>query len=214
MIKACIFDLDGVIVDTAKYHYMVWKRLADELNIPFNEKDNERLKGVSRMKSLEIILDLGNVNLSQEEKEELAQKKNNWYVECISNMDKSELLPGVEEFIKNLKRKGIKVAIASASKNTKLILKKLNLEDTFDAVIDGTMIDKAKPNPEIFLKASDYLNVKPEECLVLEDAVAGVQAAKKAGMKVIGVGEKKVLKGADKVIKNFENVDLTLIEGI
>jgi len=193
---------------------MAWKRLADQLNIPFNEKDNERLKGVSRMKSLEIILDLGSLNLNQEEKEELAKKKNNWYIQYISKMDKSELLPGVEEFIKNLKRKGIKVAIASASKNTKLILKRLNLEDTFDAVIDGTMISNAKPNPEIFLRASDYLNLKPEECVVFEDAVAGVQAAKKAGMKVVGVGEEEVLKGADKVIKNFENVDLTLIEGI
>jgi beta-phosphoglucomutase len=214
LIKACIFDLDGVIVDTAKYHYMAWKRLADQLNIPFNEKDNERLKGVSRMKSLEIILDLGNVNLSQEEKEELTQKKNNWYVGYISKMNKSELLPGVEKFIKNLKKKGIKVAIASASKNTKLILKRLDLEDTFDAVIDGTMISNAKPNPEIFLKVSDYLNLKSEECVVFEDAVAGVQAAKGAGMKVIGVGEEEVLKGADKVIKNFENVNLTLIEFI
>jgi len=214
LIKACIFDLDGVIVDTAKYHYMAWKKLADQLKIPFNEKDNERLKGVSRMKSLEIILDLGNVNLSQEEKEELAQKKNNWYVEYISNMDKSELLPGVEEFIKNLKRKGIKVAIASASKNTKLILKRLNLEEVFDTVIDGTIISNAKPNPEIFLKASNYLNLKPEECVVFEDAVAGVQAAKRAGMKVIGVGEEEVLKGADKVIKNFKNINLTFIESI
>ncbi len=214
MIKACIFDLDGVIVDTAKYHYMAWKKLADQLKIPFNEKDNERLKGVSRMKSLEIILDLGNVNLSQEEKEELAQKKNNWYVEYISNMDKSELLPGVEEFIKNLKRKGIKVAIASASKNTKLILKRLNLEEVFDTVIDGTIISNAKPNPEIFLKASNYLNLKPEECIVFEDAVSGVEAAKGAGMKVIGVGEEEVLKGADKVIKNFKNINLTFIESI
>ncbi|PNS00748.1 beta-phosphoglucomutase [Petrotoga mexicana DSM 14811] len=214
MIKACIFDLDGVIVDTAKYHYMAWKKLADQLNIPFNKKDNERLKGVSRMKSLEIILDLGNLNLRHEEKEELAQKKNNWYVEYINNMDKNELLPGVEEFIKNLKRKGIKIAIASASKNTKLILKRLNLEEVFDAVIDGTMISNAKPNPEIFLKASNYLNLKPEECVVFEDAVAGVQAAKRAGMKVIGVGEEEVLKGADKVIKNFKNINFTLIEFI
>ncbi|ABX30889.1 beta-phosphoglucomutase [Petrotoga mobilis SJ95] len=214
MIKACIFDLDGVIVDTAKYHYMAWKKLADQLNIPFNEKDNERLKGVSRMKSLEIILDLGNLNLSLEEKEELAQKKNNWYVEYISKMDKSELLPGVEKFIKILKSKGIKIAIASASKNTKLILERLNFEDVFDAVIDGTMISNAKPNPEIFLTASNYLSLKPEECVVFEDAVAGIQAAKRAGMKVIGVGEEEVLKGADKVIKNFENINLTLIESI
>jgi beta-phosphoglucomutase len=214
VIKACIFDLDGVIVDTAKYHYMAWKKLADQLNIPFNEKDNERLKGVSRMKSLEIILDLGNLNLSLEEKEELAQKKNNWYVEYISKMDKSELLPGVEKFIKILKSKGIKIAIASASKNTKLILERLNFEDVFDAVIDGTMISNAKPNPEIFLTASNYLSLKPEECVVFEDAVAGIQAAKRAGMKVIGVGEEEVLKGADKVIKNFENINLTLIESI
>ena len=150
MVKACIFDLDGVIVDTAKYHYLAWKKLADELGINFTEKDNERLKGVSRKQSLEIILELGNLKLDEKEKERLAEKKNNWYVEYISRMEKSEILPGVEEFVNKLRENNIKIAIASASKNTRTILERLGLEKKFDVIIDGTMIDKAKPNPEIF----------------------------------------------------------------
>lgn len=210
MIKACIFDLDGVIVDTAKYHFLAWKRLADELKIPFNESDNERLKGVSRMKSLEIILEIGNLNLDEEEKEKLADKKNSWYVEYINKMKKEEILPGVENFLDTMRKKGIKLAVASASKNTRIILESLKLNDFFDTVVDGNMVSKAKPDPEIFIKAAMILDIAPEESVVFEDSVAGIAAAKKAGMKVVGVGNKEILKDADIVIQDFQNINITL----
>lgn len=209
MIKACIFDLDGVIVDTAKYHFLAWKRLADELKIPFNESDNERLKGVSRMKSLEIILEIGNLNL-EEEKAKLADKKNSWYVEYINKMKKEEILPGVENFLDTLRKRGIKLAIASASKNTGIILERLKLNDFFDTVVDGNMVSKAKPDPEIFIKAAMILDIAPKEVVVFEDAVAGIAAAKKAGMNVVGVGNKEILKDADIVIQDFQNINFTL----
>lgn len=210
MIKACIFDLDGVIVDTAKYHFLAWKRLADELKIPFNESDNERLKGVSRMKSLEIILEIGHLNLDEEEKEKLADKKNSWYVEYINRMKKEEILPWVENFLDTLRKKGIKLAVASASKNTRIILERLKLNDFFDTVVDGNMVSKAKPDPEIFIKAAMILDIAPEEAVVFEDAVAGIAAAKKAGMNVVGVGNKEILKDADIVIPDFQNINIAL----
>ena len=214
MIKACIFDLDGVIVDTAKYHFLAWKKLANELNIKFTEKDNERLKGVSRLESLEIVLKLGNLQLIQDEKIKLAKKKNNYYLEYISALTEDDILPGVRNFIEKLRINNIKMAIASASKNTKIILKKLKLEQKFDVIIDGTMIINAKPDPEIFLKAAEKLKVKPEECVVFEDAVAGIQAAKKAKMKVIGVGSAQILQDADKVIRNFEGLDISVLKDL
>ncbi|QAV33224.1 beta-phosphoglucomutase [Fervidobacterium changbaicum] len=211
--KACIFDLDGVIVDTAKYHYLAWKRLAKELGFEFTEKDNERLKGVSRMASLEILLSVGGIQIDDASvKEQLADKKNTWYVEYISQMTKDEILPGVEDFLKMLKENGIKIAIGSASKNTMTILNRIGIKDIFDAIIDGTKITKAKPDPEVFLKAAQELNVRPEECCVFEDAVAGIEAAKAAGMKVIGVGDPSILKGADKVIQSFVGQGIELIE--
>ncbi|MGC9772854.1 beta-phosphoglucomutase [Fervidobacterium islandicum] len=211
--KACIFDLDGVIVDTAKYHYLAWKRLAKELGFEFTEKDNERLKGVSRMASLEILLSVGGIQIDDASvKEQLADKKNTWYVEYISQMTKDEILPGVEDFLKMLKENGIKIAIGSASKNTMTILNRIGIKDMFDAIIDGTKITKAKPDPEVFLKAAQELNVRPEECCVFEDAVAGIEAAKAAGMKVIGVGDPSILKGADKVIQSFVGQGIELIE--
>jgi beta-phosphoglucomutase len=211
--KACIFDLDGVIVDTAKYHYLAWKRLAKELGFEFTEKDNERLKGVSRMESLEILLSVGGIRIDDENvKLQLAEKKNKWYVDYINQMTKDEILPGVIEFLELLKKAGIKIAIGSASKNTITILERIGLKDIFDAIIDGTKISKAKPDPEVFLKAAEELNVRPEECCVFEDAVAGIQAAKSAGMKVIGVGDPMILKDADKVIQSFQSQTLELIE--
>jgi beta-phosphoglucomutase len=211
--KACIFDLDGVIVDTAKYHYLAWKRLARELGFEFTEKDNERLKGVSRMESLEILLSVGGIRIDDENvKLQLAEKKNKWYVEYINQMTKDEILPGVIKFLELLKSAGIKIAIGSASKNTITILERIGLKDFFDAIIDGTRISKAKPDPEVFLKAAEELSVRPEECCVFEDAVAGIQAAKSAGMKVIGVGDPTILKGADKVIQSFQGQTLELIE--
>lgn len=203
-IKAAIFDLDGVIVDTAKYHYLAWKSLADELNIPFNETDNERLKGVSRMQSLEIILSLGKQkNFSDEEKEKLATVKNNRYVEYIKKIDGTELLKGAKEYIKALKSMGIKTALGSASKNAGLILANTGIADLFDFVVDGNIVSKAKPDPEVFLKAAEGVKIAPENCVVFEDSFSGIEAAKSAGMAAIGVGSKNVLNRADYIIKGL-----------
>tara|TARA_B100000315_G_scaffold108290_1_gene99402 strand:- start:3753 stop:4421 length:669 start_codon:yes stop_codon:yes gene_type:complete len=202
-IKAIIFDLDGVIVDTAKYHYIAWKKLAAELGFDFTEKDNERLKGVSRKRSLEIILETGKKKIAEEEKEILMAKKNKWYVEYISKLKEDEIFPGVINYFIKLKKKGIKLAIGSASKNAKKILVRLKILEFFDAVSDGTIISKAKPDPEVFLKAAEMMEVPPDNCLVFEDALAGVEAAKKAGMKCVGVGDPNILTKADKVIKGI-----------
>lgn len=203
-IKGCIFDLDGVIVDTAKYHYLAWKRLASELGFEFTVQDNERLKGVSRMKSLEILLEVGKLNFDEETKLKLAEKKNNWYVEYISKIDKSEILPGVEAFLKDIKGNGIKVALGSASKNAKLIMKNIGIASYFDAIVDGTKVSKAKPDPEVFLKCAEELGLVPRQCVVFEDAEAGVEAAKRGDMLAVGIGDPKILCKADKVISSFE----------
>ncbi|CCJ33607.1 beta-phosphoglucomutase [Caloramator australicus] len=214
MIKGCIFDLDGVVVDTAKYHYLAWKRLANELGFEFTEKDNERLKGVSRMKSLEILLEIGNLSFDEETKLKLAEKKNNWYVQYISKMDESEILPGVKEFLSQLKENGYKIALGSVSKNAMIILENTNLKQYFDAIIDGNKVTKAKPDPEVFLKGAEELNLKPEECIVFEDAIAGIEAARRANMKVVGVGSKEILKDADMVIEGFKNVSVDIIKAL
>lgn len=202
-IKGAIFDLDGVIVDTAKYHFLAWKRLAEELNIDFTEEDNEGLKGVGRMKCLDILLELGGLKLSEEYKIQLAEKKNAWYVGYIKSMDASEILPGAKEFIEKLRSKGIKIALGSASKNSPMILKNLNLYHLFDAVIDGNKTSKAKPDPEVFLLGAKELGLTSSECVVFEDAKAGVEAGKRAGMKVVGIGNKEMLKAADMVVKGL-----------
>jgi beta-phosphoglucomutase len=207
-LKGCIFDLDGVIVDTAKYHYLAWKRLAEKLRINFTEKDNERLKGVSRMASLEIILEIGNLKPNLEEKEKYASLKNNWYVEYISRMTPDEILPGSLRFIDELKYSGIKVAIGSASKNTPLIIKKVGLESVFDAIADGNIVKKAKPDPEVFIKASEMIGVPPSGCAVFEDAAAGIEAALNAGMLSIGVGSEKMLSKAHFVVPGLDKIDL------
>jgi beta-phosphoglucomutase len=205
-IKACLFDLDGVIVDTAKYHYLAWRRLANELGFEFNEDDNERLKGVSRMKSLEILLEIGGVSFDEAAKEQMAEKKNVWYVEYITKMDSSEILPGVLDFLKELKAKGIKISLGSVSKNAMTILTNVGLVKYFDAVIDGTKITHAKPNPEVFLKGAAELDVDPKECVVFEDAQAGIEAAINAGMYSIGVGSPEILGRANFVISGFEGM--------
>lgn len=201
-----LFDLDGVIVDTAKYHYLAWKRLADELGIPFTLQDNERLKGVSRMASLEIILELGNRDLSDAEKQTLCTRKNEWYVEYIQKLEKSELLPGVEDFLKQARAAGIKVALGSASKNSPLILERLGITALFDDVVDGTRVSRAKPDPEVFVTGAQDLGIDPEYCVVFEDAVAGVQAAHNAGMKAVGIGSPDILGQAELVIPGFAGV--------
>ncbi|MBQ4405795.1 MAG: beta-phosphoglucomutase [Bacteroidales bacterium] len=201
--KALIFDLDGVLVDSAKYHYLAWKVLADKLGFEFTEKDNERLKGVSRMKSLEILLEIGGVIMSDEMKEKAATEKNELYRSYIAKMTPDEILPGVEDFLKEVKAAGIKTAIGSASKNTPLILERTGLAKYFDAVADGTMVSKAKPDPEVFLKGAELLGVEPKECVVFEDAEAGVEAAHNAGMKAVGIGSATTLGKAEMVIPNF-----------
>ena len=211
-IKACLFDLDGVVVDTAKYHYLAWKRLANNLGFDFTEKDNERLKGVSRIQSLEILLSIGKVNPSHSEKLKMAQEKNEWYVEYISKLDESEILPGVKNFLIELRQNGIKIALGSASKNSMLILNNLNLTSYFDAIVDGNKVSKAKPDPEVFLLGARELQVHPSECLVFEDAQAGIDAAKAANMKVIGIGQKDVLLNADKVFEGLSNAHMNIIE--
>jgi beta-phosphoglucomutase len=206
--RACIFDLDGVLVDTAKYHFLAWKRLADQLGIPFSEKDNERLKGVSRMDSLDIVLELGNRNLSDDQKNEYATLKNNWYVEYISKMTPDEILPGCVEFIIELRNADIRVAIGSASKNTPMILDRVGIKELFDAVADGNIVSKAKPDPEVFLKAADMVGIAPENCIVFEDAIAGVQAALNAGMMCIGVGSPKILTKAHFVVSGLKEMSI------
>lgn len=202
-VQACLFDLDGVIVDTAKYHYIAWKRLAEELGFNFTKEDNERLKGVSRVKSLEILLEIGGLSFNEEEKQKMAEKKNKWYVEYISKMTPDEILPGAKEFLQALREAGIKIALGSASKNSMLILNNLKLTDGFDAIIDGNKVSKAKPDPEVFLLGAKELGVKPEDCVVFEDAKAGIEAAVSGGMYSIGIGDAKVLDKANFVVSSL-----------
>ncbi len=198
--KGAIFDLDGVIVDTAKYHYLAWKRLASELGFEFTEAHNEALKGVSRMKSLEILLGVGGIKADEQTRRELAEKKNNWYVELISRMEANEVLPGARSFLALVRRLGIKTALGSASRNAPLILDRLELSSLFNAIVDGNSVSRAKPDPEVFLKCAQRLDLRPYDCIVFEDAVAGIEAAKNAGMAVIGIGAPLALSNADYVV--------------
>lgn len=210
--KAAIFDLDGVVCDTAKYHYLAWKKLAEELGFFFGIEHNERLKGVSRMESLNIVLEVGNItNLSEEEKIELATRKNSYYLEMIDSIDETEILPGIPEFIEKLKINNCKISLGSASKSGGMILKKLHLADRFDEIVDGNLVERPKPDPEVFVTAAKLLGVPCEECVVIEDAKAGVEAAHAGGMRCIGVGDKEILSEADwNVSSTAELVDLQL----
>ena len=187
--QAVIFDLDGVICFTDRYHYLAWKKMADELGVYFDETINNRLRGVSRMESLKIILENYDGSLTEEEKLALAEKKNRFYVELLSQMTEKDLSVEVAETLERLRQKGIKLAIGSSSKNAKYILERLGLKDYFDAVSDGTNISRSKPDPEVFLKAAEFLQKKPAECLVVEDAKAGVAAAHNGGFDSAGLGE-------------------------
>lgn len=209
--KVALFDLDGVVVDTAKYHYLAWRRLAETMGFEFTQADNARLKGVSRMQSLEILLEIGGISgLDQSRKEELCKIKNAWYVEYISKMDKSEILEGAAEFIAYIRENGIKTALATASKNAEMILNKLGLKHLFDAVIDGNAVKYPKPNPEVFLKAAEALKAAPYDCVVFEDASAGVEAAKRGGMYAVGIGDPNQLADADTVIKGLHEAEKIL----
>lgn len=188
-VKAVIFDLDGVIVSTDEYHYQAWKSISDKENIYFDRSINNRLRGVSRAESLEIVLEKANREYAQAEKEVLLEEKNNIYKDLLKNLSSSDILSGVNEVLDYLKSNNIKVAIGSSSKNTSLILQKIGLLNSFDVIVDGTMIKKSKPDPEVFIMAADKLNALPEECIVVEDAKAGVEAAIAGNMKVAAVGD-------------------------
>ncbi|EHQ28605.1 beta-phosphoglucomutase [Mucilaginibacter paludis] len=213
-IKACLFDLDGVIVDTAIYHYKAWRRLANSLGFDFTEHDNEKLKGVSRVRSLELILSWGGVSKTTEEQELLATQKNEWYVEMISHMTPAEILPGAKQFVEDCRAAGLKTALGSASKNSMTILEKINMVNLFDAIIDGTKVSKAKPDPEVFLKGAEELGVKPEECVVFEDAIAGIEAAIAGGMKSVGIGSPDVLGKANLVVSGLSEMTLDKLEDV
>jgi beta-phosphoglucomutase len=189
-------------VDTAHYHFLAWKRLAHELGYELTSADNENLKGVSRMRSLEIVLQLGGVTATAHEKERMANKKNTWFNDYVERMMPEEIFPGVKQLIRDLKSNGIKVGLASSSKNAKTVIKLLHIQNEFDAIVDGTMIEHSKPHPEIFLLTAKKLGVKPEECLVFEDAEAGVAAALAAGMKCVGVGDAQQLNRAHEIVAN------------
>lgn len=212
-IKACIFDLDGVIVDTAVYHYKAWKRLANQMGFDFTEHQNEQLKGVSRMASLDLILGWGNItNKTADEKEQLATQKNIWYTEMISQMTPAEILPGARQFVKACRDAGLKTAIGSASKNTPTILAKLELLPLFDAVIDGNSVSIPKPDPEVFLKGAEAVSVIPSACVVFEDAIAGIEAAINGGMKTVGIGSPKTLTRADIVVSGLDKMSLGILQ--
>lgn len=206
MIKTIIFDLDGVLVYTDQFHYRAWKKMADRIHIPFDEKINNRLRGVSRMDSLDIILEKSTRNYSEAEKEDLAEEKNGYYRELLATMTPGDVRPTVRETLARLRERGYCLAIGSSSKNTKFILKQTALADAFDAVSDGTNITKSKPDPEVFLKAAEYTHTAPEHCLVVEDAVAGIDAAKAGGMMAAGVGEAARCEKTDYPIGRVEDL--------
>lgn len=202
MIKAVIFDLDGVIVSTDECHYKAWKKMADEEGIYFDKEINNRLRGVSRMASLDIILERAEKNYTAEEKAEMAERKNNYYKEFIKKLTPADILPGVMDSLEELKQKGIKIAIGSSSKNTPIILKQIGLDGYFDAVSDGNNISRSKPDPEVFIKAAEMLGISPDYCMIVEDADSGIEAGKRAGMATLSVNGAK---GAD-----FETKDLSV----
>jgi beta-phosphoglucomutase len=206
MYKGLLFDLDGVIVDTAKYHYLAWKHIADMLDIDFTPVHNERLKGVSRSRSLEIILEIGGISVAPQEQERLCNEKNEIYLDYIKKLTEEEVLPGVRLFMTKAREKNYKIALGTASKNSMTILEALKIKSLFDEIVDGNNVINAKPNPEVFIKGADALGLPYSSCIVFEDSIAGVLAAHSGGMKAVGIGEKEVLIEADVVIPGFEGI--------
>jgi beta-phosphoglucomutase len=212
MKKGFIFDLDGVIVDTAKYHYLAWKKLANELGFEFTSAQNELFKGVSRKRCLEILLKIGNREATQLEFDAWMIEKNLDYLKYIKNMDASEILPDVPKILEFLKENNIPIALGSASKNAQPILEKVGLLHYFDTIVDGNNVTKAKPDPEVFLLAARQLGVDSSDCIVFEDAVAGVEAANAAKMVSIGIGDKKVLSEAKFNFRDFTEINIEFIQ--
>jgi len=211
-LKAIIFDLDGVIVDTARYHFSAWQRLAHEMGIDFTEVENEQLKGVSRVDSLKKILKWGRIEKTEDEQVILCERKNDWYKESIADMQPSELLPGVADFLASCLADNLKIGIGSASKNTPTVLKAVGIYDMFGAIIDGNSVINGKPHPEVFLKGCNQLGVEPAKTIVFEDAFAGVTAAKSGGMLAVGVGTAKNLPHADIIIDGFKDFQLSKLK--
>jgi beta-phosphoglucomutase len=209
-----IFDLDGVIVDTAKYHYLAWKKLANELGFEFTEEQNELFKGVSRKRCLEILLEIGNISATQSQFDTWMVDKNIDYLAYIEKMDASEILPDVPQVLEYLKKKDIPIALGSASKNAKPILEKVGLLPYFDSIVDGNSVTKAKPDPEVFLIAAKNLGIEPNNCVVFEDAVAGIQAANAADMLSIGIGDSAILFEAKHNFKDFTEMDVAFLESL
>lgn len=212
--KAFIFDLDGVIVDTAKYHFLAWQKIAQQLGIEFTPEHNEELKGVSRIRSLDIILSLGNIQATQEQKNKWLFQKNEDYLSYLVTMDERELLPGVLPVLQFLKDNNQPIALGSASKNARPILEKTKTIQYFDAIVDGNDVTNAKPDPEVFLRAAKLLNVANENAYVFEDSVAGIQAANIANMNSIGIGDAKILHEAKYLFKDFTFIDVSFIEAL
>ena len=210
--KAFIFDLDGVIVDTARYHFLAWQKIAESLGIEFTPEHNESLKGVSRIRSLDIILGLGNASASQQDKDIWLAQKNNDYLAYIENMDAGEILPGVTHILSFLKGKDQKIALGSASKNARPILEKVGIIGYFDVIIDGNDVTNAKPDPEVFLRAASLIGAKPEDSIVFEDSIAGIQAANIANMTSVGIGESAILHEADFIFPDFTHIDTSFIK--
>jgi beta-phosphoglucomutase len=207
-LKGCLFDMDGVIVDSAVHHFVAWKRLADELSIPFTEEDNHALKGLSRVDSLEQILRMGHLQLDEKTKLRLMAQKNAWYLDLIKGMRAKDILPGARELIEELVADGIKVGLGSSSRNAQLILDNVGLTPLFDTVVDGNHITLSKPDPEVFLKGAQALGLDPSEVVVFEDAESGVKAAKSGGFFAVGVGSEEQLGQADVVVPSMKEVTL------
>lgn len=198
--EGAVFDLDGVIVDTARFHYLAWKELADRLGFEFTPEHNERLKGVSRVRSLEILLEVGGINADEPAFAQMLKEKNTRYQEYISTLKKQDILPGAESYILKLRDKGVRIALGSASRNAPFILGRLGLIELFDGISDGNSVSRAKPDPEVFIKASALIGVPPARCAVFEDSEAGIEAAKSAGMFSVGIGDSGILSRADIVV--------------
>lgn len=206
-IKALIFDLDGVLVFTDHLHYLAWKEMADEIGVYFDERINERLRGVSRMASLDIILEnYHGKTLGQKEKEKWAEKKNEIYKKLLETMRPEDVAKEVRDTLQILREKGYLLAIGSSSKNAKFILKKVGLQGAFDAISDGTNITRSKPDPEVFVKAAEFLEVEPEDCMVVEDAHAGIDAAKAGGMYAAGIGGAATYEKTDISLETFADL--------
>ena len=207
-LKACLFDMDGVIVDSAVHHFVAWRKLADELSIPFAEEDNHALKGLSRVDSLDHILRMGHLELDEKTKLKLMDQKNAWYLGLIQGMTAKDILPGAKELIEQLVAGGIRVGLGSSSRNAQLILDNVGLTPLFDVIVDGNHITLSKPDPEVFLKGAAALDVSPSETIVFEDAASGIQAAKAGGFFAVGVGSKSQLSSADVVIPDLSGLTL------